>query len=163
MATETIAPGRPSLFVWIMAGEDGDLAITPVLSIPWRELTFRATPAGGPGGQHVNRSSTRVELWWDVLGSPSLDEGQRGLLRAKLAPRLDQRGVLRLVSAEHRSQARNREAVVERFIKVIANGLKVPRPRKPTRPTRASVARRLDAKRKRSERKRERGRREGDE
>jgi ribosome-associated protein len=146
-----------------MAGEDGNLEITPALSILWRELRFRATPGGGPGGQHVNRSATRVELWWDVLGSPSLDEGQRSLLLANLARRLDQRGTLRLVCAEHRSQARNRDAVLERFIRVITAGLKVPRPRRPTRPTRASVARRLESKRKRAARKRERSHREGEE
>ncbi len=146
-----------------MAAEDRDLPITPGLTIPWRELTFRATPGGGPGGQHVNRSSTRIELWWDVTGSPSLSTAQRALLLGNLARRLDSRGTLRLVSTKYRSQARNRDAAVERFIKVIADGLKVARRRKPTRPTRASVARRLDTKRKRSERKRERSRPEGDE
>jgi ribosome-associated protein len=146
-----------------MAGQDGTLEITPALAIPWRELEFRATTGGGPGGQHVNRSATRIELWWDPAHSPSLEEPQRQLLLANLARRLDTTGRLRLVCAEHRSQAQNREAVVQRLVRLVAAGLHVPRPRKPTRPTRAAKARRLDSKRKRGAVKRERRRRTGDE
>ena len=146
-----------------MAGQDGTLEITAALAIPWRELEFRATTGGGPGGQHVNRSATRIELWWDVARSPSLDEPQRQLLLASLARRLDTTGCLRLVSGEHRSQAQNREAVVKRLVRVIAAGLHVPRPRKLPTPRRAAKARRLESKRKRAAVKRERRRRDGDE
>lgn len=127
--------------------------INPELTIPLAELEFRATPAGGPGGQHVNRSSTRIELWWDVAGSPSLTDEQRALLFERLHNRLDGSGRLRIVSAVHRSQARNRDEAVRRFRDVVARGLVVPRRRKPTRPSRASVERRLAEKRKRAEKK----------
>jgi ribosome-associated protein len=146
-----------------MAGPDGTLEITAALAIPWRELEFRATTGGGPGGQHVNRSATRIELWWDVAHSQALDEPQRQLLLAHFARRLDGTGRLRLVSGEHRSQAQNREAVVKRLVRLIAAGLHVPRPRKPTKPSRAARARRLESKRKRGAVKRERQRRDGDE
>lgn len=133
-----------------MTGNDGSIEITTALSIPWRELSFHATSAGGAGGQHVNRTATRIELRWNVADSPSLSEGQRALLLAKLARRLDRTGRIRVVSDERRSQRQNREAAVERFIKVIASGLHVARPRKKTKPTRSSVERRLETKKKRA-------------
>jgi ribosome-associated protein len=133
-----------------MTGSDGSVEITPALSIPWRELAFHATSAGGAGGQHVNRTATRIELRWNVAESPSLTDAQRALLLARLAKRLDRTGRIRLVSDERRSQRQNREAAVERFIKVVASALHVARPRKKTRPTRSSVERRLDTKKKRA-------------
>lgn len=139
-----------------MAGDDGILEITPALSLPWRELEFRASPAGGPGGQHANRSSTRIEVWWDVATSPALTEAQRALLLERLAHRLDSTGHLRLVSGETRSQAQNRQAVLDRLRRVVAAALKVSPPRRPTRPTRASVERRLETKKRRAATKRER-------
>src|SRR4029079_8965075 len=133
------------------------------LSIPWRELAFHATSAGGAGGQHVNRTATRIELRWNVAESPSLSEAQRTLLLAKLARRLDRTGRIRVVSDERRSQRQNREAAVERFIKVIASGLHVARPRKKTKPTRSSVERRLETKKRRAGTKATRSRVRGDE
>src|SRR4051812_6438624 len=94
---------------------DDVVEINPALSIPRSELTYRATRAGGPGGQHVNTSSTRVELWWDVDASPSLDEAQRARIREKLAKRIGEDGQLRLASAVSRSQHQNRIEVTERF------------------------------------------------
>ena len=125
--------------------------------IPAAELTYRATRGGGPGGQHVNTSATRVELTWDVAGSPSLDEAQRARLLKKLASRLDESGTLRLVASDSRSQHQNREAVTERFAELIAEGLRKPKPRKRTRVPRAAKRARLDAKKKQSEKKRRRG------
>lgn len=146
-----------------MADSD-DLVITPSLRIPRSELEIRATTGGGPGGQHVNRSATRVELWWTPADSPSLDAAQRERLLRKLARRLDQRGRLRIVAGNRRSQSLNREEAVTRFVNVVATALHTPRARKATRPTRASVERRLEAKRQRSSRKRDRRRPErGDE
>ncbi len=127
------------------------LSITPDLTIPESELEFKATPAGGPGGQHVNRSATRVELWWDLEHSPSLDEAQRAMLRERIGHRLDGQGRLRIVSAVHRSQARNRDEALRRFQDLLLRGLTPRKKRKPTRPTRASKERRLAAKRKRAE------------
>ena len=139
-----------------MIGEDGLLEITPALRLPVRELTFRATPAGGPGGQHANRSSTRIELWWDVAASPSLTEAQRALVSSRLGRRLDREGRLRIVSAERRSQSQNREAALGRLVTLVASALQVAPPRRRTRPTRGSVEARLAAKRRRAARKRDR-------
>jgi ribosome-associated protein len=139
------------------------LRITSSVSIPLAELTYRASRSGGPGGQHVNTSSTRIELWWDAAGSPSLSEDQRQRVRARLATRLDSEGQLRLVSSGSRSQLQNREEVTERFQTVLAAALAVPKRRKPTRPSRASKERRLQTKKKRGEIKRQRrGSREHD-
>lgn len=138
------------------------LPISPALLLPRSELRFQASRSGGPGGQHVNTSSTRIELWWDVAGSPSLTEAQRTHLLERLASRLDSRGQLRLVSAAHRSQLQNREAVVRRLQTVVAAALKVPKARRATRPTKASKERRLAAKKQRAATKRER-RKPGDE
>ena len=134
------------------------LDIVPDLQLPVSELEFRASRSGGPGGQHVNTSSTRVEVWWDVGASPSLSEAQRQRLLARLAARLDSAGRLRLVSSTSRSQLRNREDATERLREIVARALAVPKPRKRTRPTRAAKAARVDAKRRRSAVKRDRRR-----
>lgn len=146
-----------------MADQDGMLHVTPALAIPWRELSFRATPGGGPGGQHVNRSATRVELWWNLRESPALSEDQRALLTSRLGKRLDRLGRLRLVSTAERSQARNRNAAVKRFVKLLAAALHVSPPRRKTRPTRAAVERRLVEKKRRSGTKQSRRHRADDE
>lgn len=137
--------------------DDGFIQVGDDLFVAKSELTFRASRAGGPGGQHVNTSSTRVELVWDVAGSPSLDERQRQRLLKKLASRLTGEGVLQLADASTRSQHRNREAVTERFREIVAEALIVPKPRKKTRPPKAAKERRLRAKKHRSEVKRLRG------
>src|SRR6202008_3966590 len=106
------------------------VSIMPGVAIPLSELSFRASRSGGPGGQHVNTSSTRVEVWWDVAASPSLSEDQRQRLLSRLASRLDGAGRLRLVSSTSRSQLRNREDATERLCEVVARALAVPKPRK---------------------------------
>jgi ribosome-associated protein len=138
--------------------DDGFLTVSPALRLPLAELEFRASRSGGPGGQHVNTSSTRVEVWWDVARSPALSEAQRSRLLARLATRLDTAGRLRLVAATSRSQWRNRKEAVERLRDVVARALEVPKPRKRTKPSRAAKAARLDDKRRRSARKQERRR-----
>lgn len=139
------------------------LAITPTVRVPLAELRFQASRAGGPGGQHVNTSSTRVELWWNAARSPSLTPEQRARVLAKLAGRLTEGGELRLVAGETRSQAQNRAAALKRFQAVLAAALAVPKRRKPTKPSRAAKERRLEAKRQQSARKRERRQRGNDE
>jgi len=139
-----------------------DLPISPTLRLPLSELEFRASRSGGPGGQHVNTSSTRVEVWWDVAASPTLTDEQRARLLAKLESRLDSAGRLRLVSSSSRSQLRNREEVTERLCDVVARALAVPKPRKRTKPSRAARAARLENKRRRSAVKRERRQRPED-
>ena len=136
--------------------DDDAIRVSGKLTIPRDELVLKATRSGGPGGQHVNTSSTRIELVWDVAASPSLDEPQRAHLLARLATRLDSQGKLRLVAQDERSQLRNREAALARFIDVVAQGLIVPRKRKRTRPPAASKRTRLESKRKRGALKRDR-------
>jgi ribosome-associated protein len=130
--------------------------ITDTVSIPMSELHFRFARSSGPGGQHVNRSATQVELLFDVANSPSLNETQRRRVLSRLRSRIDKEGVLHLVSQETRSQLRNREEVVERFQVLMREALRVPKRRLPTRPTRASREQRLREKRRRSEAKRDR-------
>ena len=139
------------------------LPITATVAVPLSELRFQASRSGGPGGQHVNTSSTRVELWWDAARSPSLTAEERARVLAKLGTRLTEDGQLRLVAGATRSQAQNRAAAIERFQAVLAQALAVPKRRKATKPSRGVKERRLQEKRQRSERKRERRHRGGDE
>ena len=130
---------------------DDGVVINPDLNIPRAELTYRATRSGGPGGQHVNTSSTRVELVWDVKASPSITEEQRERLLQKLARRITEDGLLRLNSSGSRSQHQNKEDVTERFARVIDQALQKPKPRRKTKPSRAAKQRRLDSKRRRAD------------
>lgn len=139
------------------APEHSFVRVNDDLFIPKSELTYRATRAGGPGGQHVNTSSTRVELVWDVAGSPTLTETQRQRILSRLSNRISQDGLLQLSDAGTRSQHRNREAVTERLAELVAEALVVRKPRKKTRPSRAARERTRAAKKRRSELKRLRG------
>jgi ribosome-associated protein len=132
------------------------LRITNTLTIPLSEIRFRFARSSGPGGQHVNRSATRVELLFDVAGSPSLTEAQRERALKALASYIDSDGVLHLISQTFRSQFRNREEAVERFQTLMRRAMRVPKRRLPTRPSRAARERRLARKRRRSEIKRQR-------
>jgi ribosome-associated protein len=136
---------------------DTVLAITDDLFIPRAELSYRASRSGGPGGQHVNTSSTRVELVWNVAASPSLSEAQRALVLEKLANRINAEGELLLVGGESRSQYQNKEAVTERFAELLREALHVPKPRRKTKPSRAAREERLQSKKRRSETKKMRG------
>lgn len=127
-----------------------DLRITPRLVIPGDELQLRASRSSGPGGQSVNTTSSRIELRWDITVSRALDDAQRTLLLERLASRVTDGGVLILHGSEHRSQHRNREAVLARLRTIVAEAIAPPRPRRATRPTRASERRRIDTKRARS-------------
>lgn len=129
----------------------------PGLSIPRSEIDYRATRAGGPGGQHVNTSSTRVELLWNVDRSTSLNDEQRARLRLKLRKRIGEDGVLRLTSAGSRSQHQNKEDVTRRFAHLMAQALRLPKPRKKTKVPRAMKEARLKAKKNRSRVKQQRG------
>jgi ribosome-associated protein len=137
--------------------DDGTLQIDSTLAIPRSELTYRATRSGGPGGQHVNTSSTRIELTWNIAESPALTDEQRARLMTKLANRIDARGVLRMVSSGSRSQYKNRETVTTRFAEVVAGALRKPRPRRRTRPPASARESRIREKKQRSDRKRMRG------
>jgi ribosome-associated protein len=124
------------------------LVVTRSCRIPISELHWRFSRSGGPGGQHANTADTRVEVVFDIAGSPSLGPIQRARLLEKLGPEL------RVVASDERSQARNRALALDRLRDRLAAGLHVERPRRPTKPTRASQERRLQAKRRRSETKR---------
>ncbi|MGH7524447.1 MAG: alternative ribosome rescue aminoacyl-tRNA hydrolase ArfB [Gemmatimonadales bacterium] len=136
--------------------DDNAVRVSASLTIPRAELLFKASRSGGPGGQHVNTSSSRIEVVWDVAASPSLNEAQRARLLSQLASRLDSSGKLRLVAQDERSQLRNRESVVARLADIVARGLIVRKTRRRTRPTAASREARLASKRKQSARKRDR-------
>jgi ribosome-associated protein len=142
--------------------DDDLLIINDQVSIPPAELSFRFSRSSGPGGQHVQKSSTRVELLFDVANSPSLSEPQRARILERLAGYIDSAGVLRLVAQSERSQLRNREEVVARFQALLRQALKRRKRRRPTRPTAASRERRLREKRRRSEIKRRRGKVQGE-
>lgn len=133
------------------------LRITGSVSVPRAELDYRASRSGGPGGQHVNTSSTRIELIWDAAGSPSLTDEQRERVLEKLGNRINAEGQLLLAESGSRSQHQNREVVTERFVQLLAEALHVPRPRRKTKPPKAEREKRLKEKKQRSEVKRMRG------
>jgi ribosome-associated protein len=124
--------------------------ITREVAIPVEELEFRASRASGPGGQGVNTTDSRVELRFDLAGSPSLDPLAKERARRRLGARVDSAGVLRVVAQAQRSQLANRRAATERFAELLAAALAVPRTRRPTRPTAAARAERRAAKRRRA-------------
>jgi ribosome-associated protein len=126
------------------------LRITSELTIPLSEVTVRASRSSGPGGQHANVTASRVEASFEVLASPTLTETQRDRIVARVGPRVV------AIAQDERSQVRNRELALARLAERIASALAVPKHRRATRPTAASRERRLQAKRQRTERKRER-------
>ena len=127
-----------------------------MFTIPESELEFRVSRAGGPGGQHVNKTSTRVEARWDVARTPLLSEPERHRVLQKLANRIGADGILRVVADDRRSLMRNRLAAIQRLVELVDAARRAPKPRKPTKPTRAAKTARLNAKRQRSDTKRER-------
>jgi ribosome-associated protein len=118
--------------------------------IPLEEIQFRASRSSGPGGQHANVTASRIEAVFDVEGSKAITDSQRSQLQRKLGDRVT------AVAQDARSQARNRELALERLREKIEAGLRRPKPRRPTRPSRAAKERRLDQKRRTSQRKAQR-------
>lgn len=127
-----------------------DVLVGDGLVIPDAELELRFTPSGGPGGQHANRSNTRVELVWDVASSAMLDASQRARLIAKLGDKV------RVVVDDERSQARNRDIAHDRLAQRVRAALVRPKKRRKTKPSRSSQRRRVDTKRQRGELKKQR-------
>ena len=121
--------------------------------IPPDELRFRTARSGGPGGQHVNKTSTKVEVLWNVARSKCLTDAERERLLAKLSTRIDARGVLRVTSTDSRSQLQNRETAIERINETVRTALRVPKPRKKTRPPKRAIEARLAEKKNKAEKK----------
>ncbi len=133
------------------------LKINEQLTIPADEMQFVASRAGGPGGQHVNKVSSRVTLRFDVAGSRRLEERDRDRLLSVLATRISNDGLLQVSAHASRSQAANKAEVIERFRQLVADALRPPKERKATRPSRGERRRRLEGKRHRAKVKRTRG------
>ncbi|MCF6214013.1 MAG: aminoacyl-tRNA hydrolase [Flavobacteriaceae bacterium] len=119
-----------------------------ILNLLLNELNFKAIRSSGPGGQHANKVSSKIELTFDVLNSRILTEEQKELLFKNISFRLTKDSVLILFCDESRSQHKNKEIVQKRFLQLIEKGLTIPKKRKPTKPTKASVKKRLDSKKK---------------
>lgn len=133
------------------------LPIKRGLALPLDEIELRASRSSGPGGQHANVTASRIEAVFDVAASRTLSDAQRARLLERAGPRVT------AVAQDARSQVRNRELALERLAGRIAAALLTPRPRRPTRPTKASRRRRVEAKRRQSERKQTRRRPAGEE
>jgi ribosome-associated protein len=112
----------------------------------YKELEFKAVRSSGAGGQHVNKVSSKVELSFNIPNSESISNEEKELLLKNLSKRLTKEGVLQLSSSESRSQHTNKEKVIKRFFEVIEKGFIVPKKRKPTKPSKASVQKRLQNK-----------------
>jgi ribosome-associated protein len=134
------------------------LRIDAQVVIPAAELEFEAVRSSGPGGQNVNKVSSKVELCFDVEATDALGPAVKARLRALAGKRVDAAGRIRVVSQRTRDQSRNRKDALDKLADMIRQALVPPKPRRPSRPTRASKARRLDDKRKQSSKKRLRGR-----
>lgn len=134
------------------------ISISNRFSIPAAELEFQASRSGGPGGQHVNTTASRIQLRWNVRTSPSLSEGRRELLLDRLSGRIDQEGVLQVTVDAHRSQHRNREEAADRLAGLVREALRPRKKRKKTRRTRGSNEKRLRKKKERGQIKKLRGR-----
>lgn len=130
------------------------VSINPGLEIPMRELRFTTARSSGPGGQHVNKVETRVTLTFDVGASSSLNSEQKAQIREQLASRVTKAGVLRVTAQRHRSQAANRELVLERFAELLREALARDAPRRPTRVSPRAKRKRVAEKRRRGELKR---------
>ena len=127
------------------------LVINDKVEIPLSELVYTASRSSGPGGQHVNTSDTRIQVRWNVKESSALDDAGRARVLKMLASRLTEAGDLILAGDSHRSQRRNREDVTQRLAALVREALIPPKPRRKTKPTRASKEKRLDEKRRKAQ------------
>ncbi len=134
------------------------LCITDTILIPYEEIRFTTSRSSGPGGQHVNTSDTRVTLLFDVDESPSLTPFQKTRLKARLGKRIDKRGILRVTSQDSRSQKSNKDAAIKRFVTLLQDAFKRVKPRKKTRVPMRAKRKRLDSKKRTSQRKQQRKR-----
>jgi ribosome-associated protein len=131
----------------------GKISVAPTVALPLSELRFRTSRSSGPGGQNVNKLETRVELLFDLLHSPSFRDDQKIVLIAALGARVDAEGILHIISQASRSQWENKQLAIDRLVQVLRGALKVRKKRVKTAPSRASKARRVDSKKKHSQKK----------
>ena len=132
-----------------------DIRVTPTVTIPENELQLKFSRSGGPGGQNVNTRDTKVEVIFDVTGSPSLGPRQRERALRNLDGKLDSEGKLHVIASEERSQAQNRELAVGRLQNMMSDALRPdPAPRRPTKPSKGAQERRLAGKKARGQLKR---------
>jgi ribosome-associated protein len=129
-------------------GASESIRVTNSVAVPLSEIELRTSRSSGPGGQHAQKSETRVEAVFDVEASTALTDAQKRRVTAKAGP------ILRAIAQDERSQLRNRELAIERLVESLREALRVPRRRVPTKPTVASRERRLDEKRRRGDVKR---------
>jgi ribosome-associated protein len=129
-----------------MAGES--IRVTRSVVLPLSDVEFRTSRSSGPGGQHAQKTETRVEALFDVEGSRALTDVQKRRVAARTGP------VLRAIAQDERSQIRNKELATERLVRQLQDALKVPRRRRPTKPSKAAVERQREAKQRRSQTKR---------
>ncbi|NOR28105.1 MAG: aminoacyl-tRNA hydrolase [Lutibacter sp.] len=113
-----------------------------------KELKFKAVRSSGAGGQHVNKVSSKIELYFDLNASSELAEDEKELLSIKLKTKLTKENLLLLQCDESRSQHKNKEIVIKRFLEIITEGLKIPKKRRPTKPSKSSIKKRLEKKKK---------------
>lgn len=118
-----------------------------------KELHFKASRSSGPGGQHVNKVSSKIELTFDVINSQHLSTRQKETLQERLTNRINKEGVLLLFCDESRSQHKNKELAIKRFIEIISDALKRQKIRRATKPSRSSILRKTDNKKKNSAKK----------
>jgi len=133
-----------------------DLFIGSLAVVPLSELRFTASRSSGPGGQHVNKTSSRMSLSFDIDASSGLDPWQKRRLHQQLPTRISREGILSMHAQKHRSQSANRELLIARFVEMLEAALTPPKRRRKTRPSRSSVERRLEEKKRRSRVKRRR-------
>ena len=133
------------------------LSVNESVAIPRTELDVRVSRSSGAGGQHVNKTSSRVEIFWNIQSSKAISEAERARLIDKLRSKLTTDGSIRVVASDMRSQSRNRELAEERLAELVRRALVIPRKRRPTRPTKASKEARLEGKKRQASKKRDRG------
>jgi ribosome-associated protein len=141
---------QESLFPLTEAPMADTIQVNASIAIPRSELVYRASRSGGAGGQHVNTSSTRIEVLWAFEGSSALTDSVKARIRSKLGARIDAEGLLRVVAGNRRSQLQNRGAAEERLAELVRGAMHVPKTRKRTKPTRASKEARISDKKRHS-------------